>query len=267
MPFLTVLTRDHDVLDAVEVGSREPLRMARVSTWERLSEKVKERPITGLVLDSQLLPEVPDPVDAVRDLTDRFPSVWSVLVTRPGADPRMLLELGRAGLQSLIATHLDDLFQGVADGLRRGVRRGTDSLVTQAVSPYLPPELVRAVHLAMVGSVMGWGADDLAAHAGYSRAHLSVLFREQGFPSTGHLLAWARLLHAGRWLEDYGRTAESISRQLDYSSGAAFRRLLRNYTGLTPTQVRRGGGLRLVLDMFLHDCGQHLPQSVEREVA
>ncbi|MGW8267638.1 MAG: hypothetical protein ACWGSQ_14830, partial [Longimicrobiales bacterium] len=44
---------------------------------------------------------------------------------------------------------------------------------------------------------------------------------------------------------------ESVGRQLEYSSGAAFRRALKHYTGATPTSVREGGGLRLILRRFL----------------
>jgi AraC-like DNA-binding protein len=69
------------------------------------------------------------------------------------------------------------------------------------------------------------------------------------------LLIWAKLLDAGRWLTDPGLSAENVSRQLEYSSGAAFRRALRTYLRVTPTQVKEEGGLRLVLRRFLDACG------------
>ena len=90
---------------------------------------------------------------------------------------------------------------------------------------------------------------------GLSRPHLSVCLKEFGLPSAGHLMGWVRLLHAGRWLSDPGRSAESVSRQLDYSSGAAFRRALRAYVGATPSRVAEGGGLGFVLERFLRRCG------------
>ena len=43
-------------------------------------------------------------------------------------------------------------------------------------------------------------------------------------------------------------------------SGAAFRRALRQYVGLTPSAVRAFGGLRVVLSRFLDACG--LPDSL-----
>jgi AraC-like DNA-binding protein len=107
----------------------------------------------------------------------------------------------------------------------------------------------------------------LASTAGLSRPHLSVCLKAAGLPSVGHLLVWARLLHAARWLTDPGRSAESVSRQLDYSSGAAFRRALRSYTGATPTEVIEAGGLPYLLDRFLTRCGIGLARGEGLSVA
>jgi AraC-like DNA-binding protein len=62
-------------------------------------------------------------------------------------------------------------------------------------------------------------------------------------------------MHAGLWLSEPGRTGESVSRQLEYSSGAAFRRALKHYTGATPTETVERGGLDFVLSCFLRACG------------
>jgi len=62
-----------------------------------------------------------------------------------------------------------------------------------------------------------------------------------------------------------GRTGESVSRQLEYSSGAAFRRALRNYVGMTPTEVRAFGGLPPVLSRFLDECG--LPDTLQGDLS
>jgi hypothetical protein len=58
-----------------------------------------------------------------------------------------------------------------------------------------------------------------------------------------------------------------VSRQLEYSSGAAFRRALRTYVGATPTEVKEQGGLRLVLGSFLDACGLSDSVVFDRSVA
>jgi AraC-like DNA-binding protein len=151
--------------------------------------------------------------------------------------------------------------------MRRVSMSGTSSFVQRAVSPYLPAREARTVRLAMEGVPRGWDTEHLAARVGLTRPHLSVRLKEVGLPSAGHLLVWAKLLHAGRWLIDPGRSAESVSRQLDYSSGAAFRRALRTYVGATPTEVIARGGLRFVLGRFLDACGLGDSVVFDRSVA
>jgi AraC-like DNA-binding protein len=107
-----------------------------------------------------------------------------------------------------------------------------------------------------------WSAEDLAREVGLTRPHLSECFKEAGLPSIGHFLLWAKLFHAGHWLEEPGRSGESVARQLDYSSGAAFRRALKLYTGATPTQVKEEGGLRLIAREFFRKNRLPPPRSL-----
>jgi AraC-like DNA-binding protein len=117
------------------------------------------------------------------------------------------------------------------------------------------------VKVAMDSVDRRWSAEQFATAIGFSRPFLSEQLKACGLPSVGQLLIWARLLHAGFWLEEPGRTGESVSRQLEYSSGAAFRRSLRALTGATPMEVARGGGLEYVLRHFMEAHGLTCPKS------
>jgi AraC-like DNA-binding protein len=263
MPFVTVLSRDSEVRNVLR-ASLGPHAVATARAWERLLWLVRERPVTGVVLDSDTLPQHV-PADAtIGELRRRFPSLATVLVARPRTDPLSLFRLGRAGIGGLVLLPNDRL-PGVPEALRRSLVSGTEAVVTRAVSPYLPRRETGALRLALEGVQHGWSSDDLATGLGLTRPHVSVRLKACGLPSAGHLLVWAKLLHAGRWLSDPGRTAESISRQLEYSSGAAFRRALRNYTGRTPTEVRAHGGLAAILSAFLDACG--LPDSLQGDLS
>jgi AraC-like DNA-binding protein len=259
MPFVAVLTKDAQV----RVAMRDPLGargIAAAQTWDRLTWLVRERPVTAAVIDTESLP-ADTPADvAVGELLRRFPSVATVLIARRGADPFSLFRLGRAGLSGLVllpADALDDVAASLSDALRSG----TEAIVARAVSTYLPARETLTVRRAVLAAQHGWSSDELAGSLGLTRPHVSVRLRASGLPSLGHLLVGAKLLHAGRWLGDPGRTAESVSRQLGYSSGAAFRRALRSYVDLTPSAVRGFGGLRPVLGSFLDACG--LPNTVQ----
>ena len=224
------------------------------TSWARFLTLVRERPITSVVLDDLVLDRAGGVVAAVAELRTRFPSVGCVLVARPFSDPHALLRLGRTRVENLVLVPQDALEEGLARELAKVTRNGTIGLVTGALSPYLPARETLALKSALNAGRYGWSAEDLAERAGLSRPHMSVRLKHAGLPSTGQLLIWARLLHAGRWLTDPGRSAESVSRQLEYSSGAAFRRALRNFTGATPTQVIERGGIDFVLEQFLSVC-------------
>jgi AraC-like DNA-binding protein len=255
MAFVSLLTRDPQVERAVRRALELRHAVALSGGWDRLVHSVRERPVTCAVLDEAYLPPLGRPAGALAELRARFPSVSVVWLARPVADPRDLLYLGRAGVDRLLLVPVDDVERDLGGSVGRALGRGTEALVTREVSAYLPARSVAAVRMALDDVHRRRSADDFARRLGLTRSHLSVCLRAAGLPSAGHLLVWARLLLAGRWLSDPGRSAESISRQLDYSSGAAFRRALKAYLGATPTQVTQGGGLTFVLERFVRRCG------------
>ena len=251
MALLALLTRDVEIERAARGALGERHAVVRSGGWGRFLHTLRERPVTCAILDESWVPPRGGAAGAVAEVRARFPSVPLVWLARPGADPFDLLRLGRVGVDRLLLVAVDDVAAEIGPSVARALGRGTEALVTREVSPYLPPRPLAAVRMALDSVHRRPNADDFALRLGLSRPHLSVLLKECGLPSVGHLLVWGRLLHAGRWLSDPGRSGESVSRQLEYSSGAAFRRALRGYVGLTPTDVVERGGLQVVLERFL----------------
>jgi transcriptional regulator GlxA family with amidase domain len=79
-----------------------------------------------------------------------------------------------------------------------------------------------------------------------------------GLPAPEELLAWRRLLHAGRLLDD-GRSADGVARTLGFSSGSALRKCLKRHTGLRPRELRRQGGFTVLAALFLGRCRGDAP--------
>lgn len=264
MPLVSVFSNVSSVHRALREPQEGALAVAAARSWDGLLRLVRERPTTIVVVDSGALPRELSGDEAVGELRRRFPSLGLVYVARPQVDPVSLFRLGRAGIRSLVLLPLDALS---AHELRVAIWGAlgwsTEAVVTRAVSSHVPEPEARTVRLALEGVQRGWGTEDLAQALGMTRPHASVRLKSCGLPSAGHLLTWAKLLHAGRWLMDPGRSAQSVSRQLEYSSGAAFRRALREYGGMTPSEVKGGGGLAAVLGRFLDACG--LPCRLQRD--
>lgn len=255
MPLIGLYTRNPEVDRQVTRGLGSRHMVARTASWERFIRLVRERPATCAVVDEGTLRLPSGAEGAVAELRASYPSVAVVLLSRPQTDPFTLLRLGRAGIDGLVLVGTDDVSQAVPVAVGRALAKGTEALVVRALSSYLPARSCQALRLALEAVQRNWNTEDLAQRVGYSRPHLSEGLKTSGLPSAGHLLVWARLLHAGRWLTDPGRSAESVSRQLEYSSGAAFRRALRSYTGATPTEAIVEGGFSFVLGRFRARCG------------
>ena len=258
MPFTAVFTRDRTLTETLE-GALPGQALVRSPSWPGLIRVVRERPVTVALVD---LSDLDGVEERLAELRASFPLLGLVILARRHADPVALFRLGRAGIRNLILLSVDRLDRELPRTLAKVEEDGTTSLVARRLAVYLPRRELLTVRAALDGVHLRWSADDFAARMGLSRPHLSVRMKRLGLPSTGHLLTWARLLHAARWLEEPGRTGESVSRQLEYSSGAAFRRALREYAGATPTQVAERGGLDFVLGRFVERCGLRSVRSV-----
>jgi len=264
MPLLALLTRETGMSRAVE-SALPPGRDTVVSTasWAGLERLLVGRPVTGLLLDvSALSRSALAQGDPLRPLRRGFPNTWIVLLAGASCDPPALFDLGRSGARHLVLRSQEGWEGDLVRALSLAREDGAAALVTRAMAPYLPVRALGVLRTALDSVDRRPTAESFAMEVGLCRPFLSECLKEVGLPSAGHLLLWARLLQAGHWLEEPARSAESVSRQLEYSSGAAFRRALKLYTGATPTQVIASGGLAFVLRAFLRHCflrGRDLP--------
>lgn len=224
-------------------------------SWTGFQRLVLERPVTAAVVDLESLGRSGSAVGTLLRFRSRFPGLGLVVLVHRRRDPGLLFRLGTVGIHNLLLVEVEGVEGSVERSVARALDRGVASLVTRAVSSYLPARELGVLRLALDGVHRRWSAEEFADEVGLSRPFLSECLRGCGLPTTGHLLLWTRLLHAGYWLSDPGRTAESVSRQLEYCDGSAFRRALRNRTGSTPTELIRAGGFSYVLRCFLDACG------------
>ena len=229
--------------------------VATVRTWPRLALALRERPVSLCVVDLAGISMSGGGREQLMALRRRFPSVAFVILESGSVEPRRLLDLGRLGFRSLVLMGYEGQEWGLRRNVERAWRRTVASRVLRAVSANLPLREARFLGVALDHVHECWSAEFLAERVGLSRPFLSVLLKRARLPSAGRLLVWIRLLHAAEWLGDPGRTGQSVSRQLEYSSGAAFRRVLKNYTGATPSHVAKLGGMPFVLGHFLRETG------------
>jgi AraC-like DNA-binding protein len=261
MALLAVLASDRR-LELCLTELLEPKHsLALGHSWGGLNRVIRERPVTAAIIDLEAVARYPSVERVLAGLRMRFPHLGLILLLQKDRDPFTLFRLGRAGIRDLVLLPVAELEHGLARCVARAGEGGATSFVVRGLSRFLPRREVRTAFLAMDSVHQRWSAEEVAEEVGLTRPYISECFKRVGLPSLGHFLLWTKLLHAGHWLEEPGRTGESVGRQLEYSSGAAFRRALKSYTGATPTQIREGGGIRLVFRRFLTRNGLQAPGS------
>jgi AraC-like DNA-binding protein len=224
----------HDLLDA--------------PGWGSAVRQVKERPVGLLLLDTSLL--APHGIGALVRFRRDFPGLPLAILVGRGC-PKVLFEIGRNRVGHVGLVDVRGPTTTITKGLGRALERGTPAVVARALGGVLPRPELAVVRTSLEVTHRCWSADRVARSFGLSRPVLSDRLKKEGLPSIGHLMVWARLLLAGQWLTDPGRSGESVSRQLEYANGSAFRRALRNYVSVTPTTLAEGRGLSTVLEAFV----------------
>jgi len=226
-----------------------------VPTWSALDRGVHRRPVTDVFVGLEELAG-DSGIGRLRRLQRLYPSVGVILFCSPPVDARALFEVGRrCGRLPVIVRGVDDTSRRILMALGEASPNRTATRVLSALRGRIPPSEATVVRSAIEWSHRQWDAVRLAGAFGYSRPFLSERLKREGLPSIGRLQLWARLFHAATWLADPGRSAESVSVQLEYADGSGFRRALRGCTGQTPTELMEAGGVSRVLELFLGECG------------
>ncbi|HEU0012814.1 MAG TPA: helix-turn-helix domain-containing protein [Longimicrobium sp.] len=191
----------------------------------------------------------------IRRLRERRPALEVIALgdfTRcPPADAFSLAVLG---VREIICTADGDAAARVAEALGSHLNRGAMERVVEALAATIPAAVHRWLGPVLLSADGAATVPELARAALCSPRTLRRALRGAGLPPPEELLAWRRLLHAARLLDD-GRSADSVARALDYSTGSALRKSLKRHTGLRPGELRRQGGFGAVATLFLRRCG------------
>jgi AraC-like DNA-binding protein len=101
------------------------------------------------------------------------------------------------------------------------------------------PELVsKAVDLAYESAALGFGAGDVAHKLDFRLSYLTDLVRQKTGRSLGRWIVEGRLERAKMLLSSFSYPVERVAEMCGYADTAHFRRALKAYCGLQPSQIR-----------------------------
>lgn len=200
----------------------------------------------------------------IRRLRERAPALGVVALAdftaRPAADA---FSLALLGVREIICTTQGDAAARVAAALAAHLNRGPIETMVDRLAGTVPRSVQRWLAPLLLSAGGARTVPELARAALCSPRTLRRTLRSAGLPPPEELLAWRRLLHAGRLLDD-GRSADSVARAMDFSTGSALRKCLKRHTGLRPGDLRRQGGFSAVATLFLRRCGGEEPARAGR---
>lgn len=237
-------------------GVRHALHLAR--GWAEL---------TGLAARSPLALAFVDPYHGgrfaapeLRRLAERSPRValvaWADFAARPAADA---FSLALLGVRAVLSLGSGDAPAAVRQCLTDHLNAAPLDALAARLADAAPLRLRECLRAVVRSTGAPATVTEFAALARCSPRTLRRALRGAGLPAPEQLLAWRRLLHAARLLED-GRSADSVARTLDFSSGSALRKCLRRASGMRPRELVSRGGLAFLAERFVAACDVPAPR-------
>lgn len=250
MALIAALLPDRVDREALRAAA-PPHEVVWAESWRDLYRAVRRRPVATAVADLHAESRK-DGVLRVYRFVQRFP--LTPLVVWGDVDGRDLFRLGKAGARDVImARDADDRFL-VSEVLESTIAGGLAPLLDARLRPIVGEEGRELVRYAAEHIPDQIQVPALAAAFDMSVSTLERRCLKWGLPTPGRLLLWLRVLYGLRWLLEPGRSVESVSYLLGYSSGAAFRRAIKATIGGRPTPLRSERGFDRALDAFIAEC-------------
>lgn len=190
-----------------------------------------------------------------RSLADRYPGIGVVVYRRMVADSEAdVCQLGAAGVHDILLDGLTDEGYIARTIVLDACRRGAADLVMQELKKVLPERLWPFADAAVRNPSKGSVAL-ISQHLNVHRQTPNTWCKKERYLRPEELLVWCRMLLVAAMLELTSRTLDSIAIELDYASATSLRNQLKNYTGMTATQIR-ATGLGTVINVFLGRVAQ-----------
>ena len=190
-------------------------------------------------------------VAILEDVPTQFPSVATVaMASRVRVNPEELLRVARAGVHSVLFEEDRRFPLLVRSALTAAVTRHRGDRVWGAIAPDTPARVRPLVAYGLKNSYQHLSVDVAARALGLHRKTLAERCAIAGAPPPQQVLGWCRMLAAAILLEEDGRAVDHVAFELGFASGAAFRNMLKRYTGLNPGELRERGTVTEVARQF-----------------
>ena len=176
-----------------------------------------------------------------------------------------ILDLATAGVHELLFKHDDDADAAIRTVMASAQQACAGEVAFAAVAGLVPSRLRPMVRYCLMYPATARSVNAVAQALGIHRKTLVNHCTAEQLPPPGALVSWCQLLLVAHYLGRGSATVESIAQQLDFPSATALRNLLKRYTRMRPQDVRAGGGLPVVVELFARAIGRDAPVRARME--
>lgn len=220
------------------------------ATEEAAARRALRRPDVHVAI-FDLHEDVTCSVAILEDVPAQFPSVATVaMASRVRINPEELLRVARAGVHSVLFEEDRRFPLLVRSAITAAITRHRGDRVWGAIAPETPARVRPLVAYGLKNSYQHLSVDVAARALGLHRKTLAERCAVAGAPPPQQVLGWCRMLAAAILLEEAGRAVDHVALELGFASGAAFRNMLKRYTGLNPAELRARGTVTEVARQF-----------------
>ena len=229
-------------------ASRGRHRVFWVPEDDDLEVHVATRPWDVVVLDPVGLK---DGFASVRRLRTLYPSVQVIAYGEFSVIPaQQILEWAREGICAALSQGIDDDPGNIAAVINRTVHAGPLTQLAEDAANGSDPRVTALLRCALQHATQPLTVAQVSGLTGFGSRTLRRVLAHRGLPLPGELVAWCRVLHAARLMDDPGRSTDAVANVLGFSSPSDLRRRLRRLTGLTPSELLDLGGAPFIVDLF-----------------
>jgi len=209
-------------------------------SWDEVDTLIREKPVTALILDPAA--DGVMNVEAVMRLLKQYPSLPIVAyVTLNPSSFGAVLQLSRAGLQSVVLQRFEDSPQRFRETVERARGNPLKQKMLEALRPQLvllPRKLVSTVEEMFEWPHRYSSGQDIALRAETSSVGAYRAFSTAGLGSPKRMLRAAKLLKAVGYLQDRGYSVRDVAKKVGYRNARIFAEHTLDVFGLTPSRVR-----------------------------
>jgi AraC-like DNA-binding protein len=236
------------------VHSLEQLRSAREQLGTRLSAVVLE-PIGG-----DRRPTAP----FVADLRARAPDLAILGYCAAARDcSGEILGLAQAGVDHLLFPERHEAAAALRGALHAAQLASVSARVVKRLPGDLPPRLEQLIKFCLNSPTLATSVAAVAHTLVVDRRTLSSACVCAGSVGPETLISWCRVLAASHLLRVSGASVEQVALELDFSSGAALRNMIRRHAEMRTSELRAHDGMERLLSGFLRSLRGRSPLELE----